>query len=143
MNSTIKPATWFWIVSALALVWNLMGVMAYLVQVTMSPEAMAALPENQRLLYQSTPSWATGAFAIAVWGGTLGCILLLLRKKLASLLLIVSLLGVLVQLYHSFFISNSFAVFGPGGMIMPGMVVVFGIFLIWFSRKAASNQWLN
>ena len=143
MNSTIKPATWFWIVSAIALVWNLMGVMAYLAQVTMSPEAMAALPENQRLLYQSTPSWATGAFAIAVWGGTLGCILLLLRKKLASLLLIVSLLGVLVQLYHSFFISNSFAVFGPGGMIMPGMVVVFGIFLIWFSRKAASNQWLN
>ena len=143
MNSTIKPATWFWIVSAIALVWNLMGVMAYLAQVTMSPEAMAALPENQRLLYQSTPSWATGAFAIAVWGGTLGCILLLLRKKLASLLLIVSLLGVLVQLYHSFFISNSFEVFGPGGMIMPGMVVVFGIFLIWFSRKAASNQWLN
>ena len=143
MNSTIKPATWFWIVSIIALVWNLMGVMAYLAQVTMSPEAMAALPENQRLLYQSTPSWATGAFAIAVWGGTLGCILLLLRKKLASLLLIVSLLGVLVQLYHSFFISNSFAVFGPGGMIMPGMVVVFGIFLIWFSRKAASNQWLN
>ena len=120
-----------------------MGVMAYLAQVTMSPEAMAALPENQRLLYQSTPSWATGAFAIAVWGGTLGCILLLLRKKLASLLLIVSFLGVLVQLYHSFFISNSFEVFGPGGMIMPGIVVVFGIFLIWFSRKAASNQWLN
>ena len=143
MNSTIKPATWFWIVSAIALVWNLMGVMAYLAQVTMSPEAMAALPENQRLLYQSTPSWATGAFAIAVWGGTLGCILLLLRKKLASLLLIISLLGVLVQLYHSFFISNSFAVFGSGGLVMPIMVVIIGVLLIWLSRKATSQNWLN
>ncbi len=144
MTSTSnKPATWFWVVSSIALIWNLMGVMAYLAQVMMSPEALQALPENQRVLYESTPSWATGAFAVAVWGGALGCVLLLLRRKLATMVLIISLIGVIVQMYHSFFVSNSMEVFGPGGLVMPIMVVAIGIFLIWFSRKATANGWMK
>jgi len=80
MTTTTKPATWFWIVSVLALLWNAMGDMAYIAQVTMSADALQALPEKERALYESLPTWATAAFAIAVWGSTLGCILLLLRK---------------------------------------------------------------
>jgi hypothetical protein len=143
MSSTNKPATWFWIVSAIALVWNLMGVMAYIAQVTMSAETLQAMPENERALYESAPTWATAAFAIAVWGGVLGSILLLIRKKWATAVLIVSFIGIVVQMIHSFFISNSFEVYGPGGLAMPIMVLVFGAGLIWFSRKADANGWLN
>ena len=142
-TATNKPATWFWIVSTIALVWNLMGVMAYITQVTMSPETLQAMPEPKRALYVSIPMWATGAFAFAVWGGAAGCVLLLLRKKLATGLLILSFAGILVQLYHSFFISNSIEVYGPGGMIMPIMVITLGAFQIWFSRKAAAKDWLK
>jgi len=138
-----KPKTWFWIVSALALVWNLMGVMAYIGQVMMPPEALDALPEAEQAYYASVPSWATGAFAIAVFGGTLGCLLLLLRRKWATPVLIVSLAGILVQMFHSFVIANSIEVFGPGGMIMPIMIVAIAIGLIWFSRKATANGWLK
>ena len=67
-----------------------MGVMAYISQVSMTPEAIQALPQEQRALYESVPSWATAAFAIAVWGGTLACILLLLRTKLATIVFILS-----------------------------------------------------
>lgn len=143
MNDTTKPATWFWVVSALALLWNLMGVMAYIAQVTMSPEALQALPENERALMESTPAWATGAFAIAVWGGTLGSLLLLLRKKLATPVLIVSFLGIVVQMIHAFLLSNSFEVYGPGGLVMPIMVMLGGVLLIWFSRTATAKSWLN
>ncbi len=143
MTETNKPATWFWVVTAIALVWNLMGVMAYLAQVTMSPEALQALPENERTLLESAPAWSTGAFAIAVWGGTLGCILLLLRRKLATLVLILSFVGILVQMVHAFFMSKSIEVYGPGGMVMPVMVLIIGAFLIWFSRKAAANGWMK
>ena len=41
-NSSPIP-TWFWVASILALVWNLMGVMAYIAQVTLTPEALAAI----------------------------------------------------------------------------------------------------
>ena len=143
MNSTTKPATWFWVISLIALVWNLMGVMAYIMQVTMTPEDISMLPENERALYESLPMWATGAFAIAVWGGALGCLLLLLRKTWATSVLTVSFIGILVQMYHSFFVSNSIDVYGPGGMVMPIMVVLIGIFLIWFSRAATIKGWLK
>jgi len=39
--STAKPSRRFWIVSSLALAWNLIGVMSYLVSVTAGPEALA------------------------------------------------------------------------------------------------------
>jgi hypothetical protein len=143
MSSTNKPATWFWIASAIALLWNLMGVMAYIAQVTMSAETLQALPDNERALYESAPAWATAAFAIAVWGGALGSILLLIRKKWATALLIVSFIGIVVQMIHNFFIANSMEVYGPGGLIMPVMILVFGAGLIWFSRKATANGWLK
>ena len=143
MNENNKPATWFWVVSAIALVWNLMGVMAYMTQVMLSPEAIQAMPENERALRESTPAWATSAFAIAVWGGALGSILLLLRRKIATPILILSFVGVLVQMAHAFFMSNSIEVYGPGGMVMPIMVLIFGAFLIWFSRKATANGWMK
>ncbi len=143
MTTTTKPATWFWVVSVIALVWNLMGVMAYIMQVTMSPEALQALPENERTLIESVPTWATAAFAIAVWGSTMGSILLLMSKKLATVILIVSFVGILVQMYYNLFMSKSLEVYGPGGLAMPVMVLVFGLFLIWFSRKASSHGWIS
>jgi len=83
-EDTIKAPTWFNVVAAVMLVWNLLGVMAYIAQVTMTPETLAALPEAERQLYASTPVWATAAYAIAVNGGALGCLLLLLKKNLAA-----------------------------------------------------------
>ena len=48
----------------------------------MTAEDLAALPLEQQPLYENIPAWVTGAFAIAVFGGSLACILLLIRKKL-------------------------------------------------------------
>jgi hypothetical protein len=138
-----KAPKWFMIVAAVLLVWNLVGVMAYIMQVTMSPEVIAALPEAQRQLYENTPAWATAAFAIAVNGGALGCVLLLLKRNLAGLFLQFSLAGVLVQMFHSFFMSNSFEVFGPGGMVMPVLVIVIAIYLVWLAVSAKNRGWTS
>ncbi|MGB5205651.1 MAG: hypothetical protein WBN63_15820, partial [Eudoraea sp.] len=83
-KSNTKPPVWFWIVSIVALLWNLMGVMAYLGQAYMTDEMKAGYTSDQLALMESTPAWVTAAFAIAVWGGLLGCIVLLLRRKLAK-----------------------------------------------------------
>jgi hypothetical protein len=122
-----KAPTWFMVVAAVLLIWNLLGVMAYLINVTMSPEALAALPEAQRQLYD----------------GVLGCVLLLLKKNLAGLVLQLSLAGVVVQMFHSFFVSNSFEVFGPGGLVMPIMVIVIAVFLVWLAARAKMRRWTS
>jgi uncharacterized membrane protein len=141
-TKSISPK-WFMIVSAILLIWNLLGVMAYVMQVTMSPETLAALPEAQRQLYETTPVWATAAFAIAVNGGALGCALLLLKRNLAGLFLQLSLAGVVVQMFHAFFMSKSFEVFGPGGLIMPIMVIVIAISLVILAAKAKAKRWTS
>jgi hypothetical protein len=138
-----KPATSFWVVSALALVWNIMGVMAYLAQVMMTPEALQALSAAEQEYYKTVPAWATGAFALAVWGGALGSLLLLLRLKLATIVFIISLAGILIQMFHSFFIGHSYEIYGPGGLVMPIMILIIGIALIWYSRKVAAKGWLK
>jgi hypothetical protein len=138
-----KAPTWFMIIAAVLLVWNLLGVMAYIMQVTMSPEALGALPDEQRQIIENTPAWATAAFAVAVNGGALGCVLLLLRRNLAGLFLQLSLAGVVVQMFHSFFMSKSFEVFGPGGLVMPVLVIVIAVFLVVLAAKAKANRWTS
>lgn len=138
-----KAPKWFMIVAAVLLVWNLLGVMAYIMQVMMTAETLAALPQEQRELYENTPAWATAAFAVAVNFGALGCVLLLLKRNLAGLFLQMSLAGVLVQMFHSFFMSKSFEVFGPGGLVMPVMVIVIAIYLVVLAARAKANGWTS
>ena len=141
-NSTTKPPVWFWIVSALALIWNLMGAGEYLRQAYMSIEDLEKMTQAERLLYESQPAWVTGAFAIAVWGGALGCVALLLRKKWARPVLLISLIGILAQMSYSFFMSNNFDVYGPGAMIMPIMIIIIGIALVYLARVADHRKWI-
>lgn len=143
MSTPVKPPTSFWVISGFALLWNLMGVMAYISQVTMSAEMLQSLPENERALLESTPGWATGAFAVAVWGSTFACLMLLARKKIATILFMIAFAGIVVQMGHAFFMSNSFEVYGPGGFVMPVLVLVFGAALIWYSRKAEASGWIE
>ena len=142
-ETRIKPPVWFWVVGVLALLWNLSGVVAYLDQAFMSDMDLGKLPDAERMLHESEPAWVTGAFALAVWGGALGCIALLLRKKWAVPVFVISLVGILAQMSYAFFMSNSFEVYGPGAMIMPIMVIIIGIALVFFAKKATAKQWLN
>ena len=139
----IKPPKWFYIVAGVALVWNIMGVMAYLQDAMITEAEIAALPPVEQVYYQDIAVWAVSAYAFAVCAGFVGCVLLLLRKKWATPVLIVSLLGVLVQMYHAFFVVDSMAVFGPGEVIMPIMVIAISIYLVYFSRQATAKDWIS
>src|SRR5690606_28081044 len=81
MNAGAKPAVWFWVVSVLALLWNMFGVMAFVSQMAMTPDMLAQLPEAQRVAIETRPMWATIAFALAVFGGAIGSALLLIRSR--------------------------------------------------------------
>jgi len=140
---TNKPKSSFWIIGIIALIWNLMGVFAYITQVNMTPEIIAALPEAEQALYENVPAWVMGVFAIAVFGGSLGCILLLLRKKIATPVFIISLIGIIAQMVYNFGMSKAAEVYGPVGMVMPAMVVLIAIFLVWYSKQATAKGWLS
>ncbi|MDH4107396.1 MAG: hypothetical protein OEW35_03705 [Gammaproteobacteria bacterium] len=134
---------YYWVIAIVALLWNLIGVFAYVSQVTMTAEAIHSLPLEQQSLYTDVPAWATSAYAIAVTAGTIGCILLLLRNAWAVPVFLASLAGVLVQMYHAFVIAGAYRVLGPFSLVMPTLIVAIGIALIWFSRIAKEKRWIS
>ena len=138
-----KPTTNFWIISGAALVWNLIGIIFYLGQVTISPEALAAMTEVQQEFFIATPSWATAAFAIAVNAGALGSLLLLLRKAWAVPLFMLSLAAIVVQDVDAFVMRNAFSIVGVNGVIIPSMVFIISIALLMYSSATKSRGWLN
>lgn len=142
-ESKIKPTSPFWIIGIVAFIWNLLGVSEYIRIAYMTAEDLAALPIEEQALYDNIPAWATAAFALAVFGGTLGCILLLLRKKLAYIVFIISFLSILAQMTYNIFMSKAVEVYGPGGLIMPVMVIIVAAFLVWYSKKMETKGVLN
>lgn len=136
------PRSFYWI-AGVALVWNLMGLGAYVAQVTMTPEALNALPEAERALYTDLPSWATAAFAIAVNAGVLGCLLLFLRKSWALPLLVLSLVAALAQQFNTFVLMKALPVVGPVGAVFSASIIVIGVYLIWMANDAKQKGWLS
>lgn len=119
-----------------------MGVMAFVQQMMITAEQIALMPPDEQALYDGMPIWANAAFACAVFGGALGCVLLLLKKSFALPVLSVSLLAVIIQMFHSLFIMDSVAVYGPGAMVMPIMVILIAVYLVFLAKHAKTKQWI-
>jgi hypothetical protein len=141
-NESVAPK-WFKVVAILALIWNLMGVVAYLMRAFRGDEAIAALPEAERAYLQAVPAWATAAFAFAVWGGALGSLALVLKKSWAYPVLIISVLGIAGQTIHSFILANAMEVYGMMSLIMMIITLAIGIFLVWLANSAKSKGWIG
>ncbi|MCT4629183.1 hypothetical protein [Winogradskyella sp.] len=139
-NSINKPPIWFWIVSVIALIWNGLGVMAYLGRAFATDEMIAQLPEEQKAEFlMEFPAWYTAAFAIAVFCGALGCLALLIRKKWAYILFVLSALGAIVQ--HIYLFIN--IEMDGSKMVMPVMIIIVCLLLIWLAKNAISKNWIN
>ena len=104
----------------------------------MNPNILANYPEAAKSLIASRPIWATGAFAIAVFVGALGDILLLLKKAFAFYLFIASFLGVFVANIHTFQVSSAVDIWV--GSIMSFVVAAF---LIWYSKLVKNKGWVS
>ncbi|WP_225036378.1 hypothetical protein [Winogradskyella sp. SM1960] len=135
-----KPPISFWIISVLALIWNIVGVMAYLFRAFITDDQIAQLPKEQQAEFLvDYPVWYTAAFALAVFCGALGCFMLLIRKKWAYVLFVFSAIGAIVQ--HMYLFLN--VEMSTTTLIMPIMVILVCLFLIWFSKKSISKGWIK
>ncbi len=138
-----KLPIWFWIVSVVALVWNLLGAMAFVMQLTMSDEAKAQLPELEQAMYASAPSWYMPAFCFAAMAGVLGCVCLLLRKRFALTLFLMSMVGIIAQQIYMFVLSDIGKSMNGGQLGMTLSIPVVGVLLIWFARSSVAKNWLR
>ncbi len=139
-----RPTTNFWIIAGAALVWNLIGILFYVSEVTATPEVMAENYSQAQVDFLiGKPFWATAAFAIAVNAGAIGSLLLLLRKAWAVPIFVLSLAGVLVQNAHAFGLANGLEIWGTNGLILPAIVTVISLALLWYSHETRKKGWIS
>ncbi len=137
--STSVPG-WFWAAAAMALLVEAFGCITYLTQVTTDP---ASLPIDQRAMWNATPPWIVGAYAVAVWVGLIGATLLLMRRKLAVPLLLVSLIAVLVQFGGVMLVPALRQVTPDDAFTLPILIIAACYAIFMLSRLAGRRGWLR
>ncbi len=108
----------------------------------MNPEVVAAMPQTHQAIIAVRPPWAAGAFALVVFGGALGALLLLMRKRLAIYVFIASRAGVAGTLIPHIgmigsVIGNLFEI-----VIMIYMPTIVTVFQLWYSRLSGDKSWI-
>jgi len=136
-----RPVAGWYIAAAVgSLLFMLVAVGGYLVDVTTDP---STLPLDQRVVAEARPLWAMAAYAIAVWTGLSGAILLLLKRRLAQPVMLVSLIAAAVT-FLPYAISP-----GVRDNITTNDVAVAIVILaitwtiFWFARHSAGRGWLT
>ncbi len=138
-----KAPVWFYVLAGIALLWNLLGLAAVVMNFTLTPESIASLPSEQQQLYAATPLWSSLASLIAVITGSLGCVALLIRKAWAYLLFQLSIAGLIVQDIALFIVADAVAVLGSTVLIMQGFVALIAIGLLFMTKKAIYQKWIR
>ncbi len=132
--------SWFWIAAALALLFEAFGCYMYIAQVTAD---RASLPLDQRAMWDATPTWMVAAYAIAVWAGLAGAVLLLMRRKLAAPVLLVSLIAVAVQFSGLFLVRQLRQTVPDNALTGPVAIIVLCYLIFMLARLAIRRGWLR
>ena len=105
MDGSARTPVHLWIVGALAALWNAGGAFDYLMTQTRNEAYLAQFTDPQRIYFQSFPLWMEATWALGVWGGLLGSLLLLMRSRHAVTAFAVSLAGLAVSTVYQYVLS--------------------------------------
>lgn len=131
---------WFWIGAVAVLLFMLAGVAGYFVTVT---TPIDQLPADQQAKMAAMPGWQTAVYAIAIWTGLLGAIALIVRRRWAVPLLLLSLIGA-IGTFLPFAIVPQVRELGTAGDWVAAVIVI-GLCWVsfWFARSSQQRGWLR
>jgi hypothetical protein len=133
-------ARWYWAGAIAALAFMALGCVSYLMHVTADP---ASLPLDQRAAFEAEPIWLTAAYAIAVWAGLAGTLMLLLRRRLAQPLMLASLAAVGIWLAGLLLVPGLRETISSNDLAVAVIVAAVNWTIFWFARHSAKRGWLR
>ena len=133
---------WYKIITIIALLWNLLGCLAFFSDLAARPDDIAKLSADQQSLYAARTVWSVMAYAIAVLGGTAGSLGLVLRKRWSKPLLWASLAGLIVQDFGLLVIANGINLVGSAAVILQSIVFLIAIGLLVLEHTAEKHGWI-
>jgi hypothetical protein len=112
-----------------------MGVLSFMLTQLNVEAVMSQFPPEQRAYFESFPLWAVAFWALGVFGGVIGCGLLLLRKRLAVPVLIASLIGAIVSNLGGLFLLGGIEVMrDTGGLGFTAVPIVLGVSMALYAH---------
>jgi hypothetical protein len=130
-------APWhYWVVTVVAILWNAFAAYDYFMNKTGGDAYMkkAGMTDAQIAHMHAFPVWMTADWAIGVWGGLLGALLLLARTRYAFHVFVASLAAFVVMLVYTYVLSDGAKVMGQQGMIFNMIILAGCLFFVWYSR---------
>lgn len=97
----IVVPTWFWVIAAVSLMWNILGCLIFSSEVFAQEAMIESMTGEQKEWVRSTPRWVYVVFAISVSTGVAGSVCLLMRKRLSVPLFTISFAAVLIQMAYT------------------------------------------
>jgi hypothetical protein len=135
-----------WVVGIVGALWNGFACYDYYMTNTAGDAYMASMgmTEAQIAFMHGYPSWMMGVWAIGVWGGLLGAILLLLKRKWAFHVFVASLAAFVVSLVYTYGLNNGTEVMGgPAVYGMQAVILVGCLFFVWYSQRMTKQGVLS
>jgi len=131
-------------VGVVSLLWNSIGALDFVMTQTKNAAYMSGVTPAQLEFYYGFPIWVVAAWGIAVWGGVLGSLLLLLRKCQAFHFFLFSIVGlILTDLRNLVFVNGLKVMGGVGTLIFSAVIFVIAALLLLYSRSMCKRGVLN
>lgn len=129
-----------WVIGVLALLWNGMGAFDYLMTETQNESYMSRFTPEQLEFFYGFPTWVVALWAIAVWGGVLGALLLLFRSRFAAPTFLVALVAMVLVTIRNYVFAEGMEVTGSAGVLIFNAVIFLFSLLFWLYARAMSER---
>ena len=143
MSISTQPKMWYWIVSIIFLLWNIIGVGALAAEFADPAMITADFTPEQLEIYNNRPWWYLPNFGIAVVTGTLACVMLFFKNKLAVPLALICLIAITISTAYEVFFSGSWETLDMAGKGFALFILLMDVLLILFARMAAKRGWIR
>ena len=133
-----------WLIGIIGGLWSAIGVMSFMLTQLDVDAVMSRFPAEQRQYFESFPLWAVAFWAIGVVGGVAGCLLLLLKNRLAFHVLLASVIGTIVCNLGGLFLLGGMRVMAEtGGLGFTLFPIVVAAVLAYYARAMSENGTLS
>jgi hypothetical protein len=130
-GETVKAPWHFWVIGVIALLWYASG--AYTIQMAELGQ-LPGLQPDEAAYYAAKPMWQSIVTGIGTYGSVLASILLLMRRRSATLVFAVALALILLIDVYELSNGTSRVYANNAAAIVTGIIAVIAAFMVWYSR---------
>lgn len=135
VQETNKTPWHLWTVGIIGLLWSAMGAMDFVMTQSHNEAYMSAFTEQQLQFFYGFPVWVVIAWGIAVWGGVLGSLFLLMRKQISVLVYLASLVAMVITTIQNYGLSDGMQVMGDAfSLIFTGIIFAASMGLYLYAK---------